>query len=106
LFFIAKKEAAAVAKVADAGSASGKKRVKRDKDAPKKPLSPFFCYQAIRRPLLIAEQPTLKNTEIIKVSTPKDLTTRQSDSLILVTSFSRVKSLLFSKILRSILCPF
>jgi len=65
LFFIAKKEGAAVAKVAEAGSASEKKRVKRDKDAPKKPLSPFFCYQAIRRPLLIAEQPTLKNTEII-----------------------------------------
>ena len=32
-----------------------KKRVKRDKDAPKKPMAPFFCYQAQRRPQLKAE---------------------------------------------------
>lgn len=44
-----------------------KKRVKRDKDAPKKPMAPFFCYQAKRRPQLKTEQPSLKNTEIIKV---------------------------------------
>lgn len=39
-----------------------KKRVKKDKDAPKKPMSPFFCYQNTRRPILKAEQPTLENT--------------------------------------------
>ena len=26
-----------------------KKRVKKDKDAPKKPMPPFFCYQKSRR---------------------------------------------------------
>lgn len=45
-----------------------KKRVKKDKDAPKKPMSPFFCYQHIRRPVLKAEQPALENTQLIKVS--------------------------------------
>lgn len=45
-----------------------KKRVKKDKDAPKKPMSPFFCYQSTRRPVLKAEQPTLENTKLIKVS--------------------------------------
>lgn len=39
-----------------------KKRVKKDKDAPKKPMSPFFCYQNTRRPILKAEQPALENT--------------------------------------------
>lgn len=62
-----KKNAAAVAESAD-DKGKGKKRVKRDKDAPKKPNAPFFCYQAKRRPQLKAEQPNLKNTEIIKVS--------------------------------------
>jgi len=46
-----------------------KKRVKKDKDAPKKPMSPFFCYQAFRRATLKQEQPTLNNTEIIKAMT-------------------------------------
>lgn len=68
---VAKKETAATAKAAKAAEAEKakvKKRVKRDKDAPKKPMSPFFCYQAVRRPQLKVEQPTLNNTEIIKVS--------------------------------------
>jgi len=56
------------AKVAAEDKSSVKKRVKRDKDAPKKPMSPFFCYQAVRRPQLKIEQPTLNNTGIIKVS--------------------------------------
>lgn len=47
---------------------ASKKRVKKDKDAPKKPMSPFFCYQSIRRPKLKAEQPQLENTQLIKVS--------------------------------------
>lgn len=54
------------AKAAAEDKSSVKKRVKRDKDAPKKPMSPFFCYQAVRRPQLKIEQPTLNNTGIIK----------------------------------------
>jgi len=45
-----------------------KKRVKKDKEAPKKPMSPFFCYQAMRRQKLKQEQPDLNNPNIIKVS--------------------------------------
>lgn len=63
----AKKEAPVTAKAAEAEKSKVKKRVKRDKEAPKKPMSPFFCYQAVRRPLLKLEQPTLNNTEFIKV---------------------------------------
>ena len=47
-----------------------KKRVKKDKDAPKKPMSPFFCYQAVRRQQIKVEQPAFNNTEIIKVTLP------------------------------------
>lgn len=47
-----------------------KKRVKKDKDAPKKPMPPFFCYQKSRRDQLKAENPTWDNTELIKVSRP------------------------------------
>ena len=45
-----------------------KKRVKKDKDAPKKPMPPFFCYQQARRAGLKTEKPTAGNTELIKVS--------------------------------------
>ena len=45
-----------------------KKRVKKDKDAPKKPMPPFFCYQKQRRDQLKAERPTADNTQLIKVS--------------------------------------
>jgi len=48
-----------------------KKRVKKDKDAPKKPMPPFFCYQAARREGLKKENPTAGNTELIKVSEAK-----------------------------------
>jgi len=55
--------------VQEAGKAHKKKqRNKKDKNAPKKPMSPFFCYQAVRRAPLKVEQPTLKNTDIIRVS--------------------------------------
>ena len=54
--------------VVESGKTKQKKRVKKDKNAPKKPMSPFFCYQAVRRATLKAEQPTLNNTDIIKVS--------------------------------------
>jgi hypothetical protein len=65
---LAKKDAAEIKTKSGDADKGTKKRVKRDKDAPKKPMSPFFCYQAVRRPQLKNEQPTLKNTEIIKVS--------------------------------------
>jgi hypothetical protein len=58
----------AEAAIVDSGKSKQKKRVKKDKNAPKKPMSPFFCYQAVRRAGLKAEQPTLNNTDIIKVS--------------------------------------
>ena len=61
--------------VVESGKTKQKKRVKKDKNAPKKPMSPFFCYQAVRRATLKAEQPTLNNTDIIKVS---KLTTNSS----------------------------
>jgi hypothetical protein len=61
VFIIGKAEAVKIEKP--------KKRVKKDKDAPKKPMSPFFCYQAERRQKLKGEQPDLNNPQIIKVST-------------------------------------
>ena len=45
-----------------------KKRVKKDKDAPKKPMPPFFCYQKSRRDNLKVEMPNADNTQLIKVS--------------------------------------
>jgi len=39
-----------------------RKRVKKDKDAPKKPMPPFFCYQKHRRANLMAENPSAGNT--------------------------------------------
>lgn len=45
-----------------------KKRVKKDKDAPKKPMPPFFCYQKGRRENLKTEKPSADNTQLIKVS--------------------------------------
>eukprot|EP00826_Nyctotherus_ovalis_P038279 TRINITY_DN3579_c0_g1_i15.p3 TRINITY_DN3579_c0_g1~~TRINITY_DN3579_c0_g1_i15.p3 ORF type:complete len:143 (+),score=75.30 TRINITY_DN3579_c0_g1_i15:128-556(+) len=37
----------------------------RDKNAPKRPMSAFFCYLKMRRATLKDEQPKLSNTEII-----------------------------------------
>ena len=45
-----------------------KRRVKKDKDAPKKPMPPFFCYQKNRRDNLKNENPTWDNNMLIKVS--------------------------------------
>ena len=45
-----------------------KKRAKKDPNAPKKPMPPFFCYQRQRRPTLITEQPGFDNKLLIKVS--------------------------------------
>ena len=45
-----------------------KRRVKKDKDAPKKPMPPFFCYQKNRRDNLKNENPTWDNNQLIKVS--------------------------------------
>ena len=67
-FLLDKTQTATNAAAKDNAKAQLKKRVKKDKDAPKKPMSPFFCYQAVRRATLKTEQPTLNNTETIKVS--------------------------------------
>ena len=48
-----------------------KKRVKKDKAAPKKPMPPFFCYQKARRDTLKTENPKAENPALIKVSTPR-----------------------------------
>jgi hypothetical protein len=44
-----------------------KHRKHKDKDAPKRPMSAFFCYQKARREALKKEQPKLSNTEIVSV---------------------------------------
>ena len=43
----------------------GKKE--KDKDAPKKPISAFFCYQKTRREALKKEQPALDNKQVVSV---------------------------------------
>ena len=43
------------------------KRQKKPKDAPKKPMSAFFCYQQARRDPLKREAPELNHKDIIKV---------------------------------------
>lgn len=60
--------AAPVKKVEPKVAEKPKRRVKKDKDAPKKPMPPFFCYQKHRRNLIKAEHPTWENTLLIKVS--------------------------------------
>jgi hypothetical protein len=42
-----------------------KQRRHKDKNAPKRPLSAFFCYLKSRRDVLKKEQSSLSNTEII-----------------------------------------
>lgn len=46
------------------------KRAKKDKDAPKRALTAFFCYLKARRESLKKEQPKLSNTEIVSVCFP------------------------------------
>ncbi len=43
------------------------KRKQKDKNAPKKPMSAFFCYQQARREPLKKEAPELDHRDIIKV---------------------------------------
>ena len=42
-----------------------KRRTKKDKNAPKKALSPFFCFLKVRRETLTKENPELSNKEKI-----------------------------------------
>jgi hypothetical protein len=44
------------------------KRKQKDKNAPKKPMSAFFCYQQTRREPLKKEAPELDHRDIIKVT--------------------------------------
>lgn len=44
------------------------KRQKKDKNAPKKPMSAFFCYQQTRRQSLKEEAPELNHKDIIRVN--------------------------------------
>lgn len=39
----------------------------KDKSAPKKPISAFFCYQKTRREAIKKENPKLNNKEIVSV---------------------------------------
>ena len=43
-----------------------KKKAKKDKDAPKRPLSAYFFYIQERRETLKKEKPNLENKELIK----------------------------------------
>ena len=45
----------------------GKKKAKKDKDAPKRPISAYFFYNQERREQLKKEKPELDNKELIKV---------------------------------------
>ena len=45
---------------------SSKKKAKKDKDAPKRPLSAYFFYIQERREALKKEKPNLENKELIK----------------------------------------
>lgn len=45
-----------------------KPRKQKDKDAPKKPISAFFCYQKLRRQALKNESSLLNNKELVAVS--------------------------------------
>lgn len=46
-----------------------KHRKPKDKDAPKRPMSAFFCYLKARRDALKKEQPALSNTQIVSKMT-------------------------------------
>ena len=43
------------------------RKEKKDKNAPKRPMSAFFCYQKVRRPMLAKENPKLGNKQIVSV---------------------------------------
>ena len=52
--------------VVKAEQKQGKAKKTKDENAPKRPLSPFFNYQAAVRPTLKASNPGLSNTELVK----------------------------------------
>ncbi len=45
----------------------GKGKKEKDKNAPKKPISAFFCYQKTRREGLKKEDPKLDNKQLVAV---------------------------------------
>ena len=49
-----------------------KQKRKKQADAPKKPMSAFFCFQMARRAGLKEEAPELNHKDIIKVSMSKE----------------------------------
>lgn len=54
-------------------TAVGKKGKKeKDKDAPKKPMGAFFCYQKTRREVLMKENPKLDNKQVVAVRPSHD----------------------------------
>lgn len=75
-----KKSKAVKRKVVKVRKDKKQKKIK-DKNAPKRALSAFFCYLKSRRNDLKKEQPSLSNTEIIsKMSAEwKSLTTKEKD---------------------------
>ena len=44
-----------------------KQKKEKDKNAPKKPISAFFCYQKFRREALKKENPKLNNKDLVSV---------------------------------------
>jgi len=46
---------------------ASKKRSKKDKNAPKRPISAYFFYNQERRESLKKEKPTLNNKDLIRV---------------------------------------
>ena len=63
-----KKGKAAAAAPAVAAAPEKKQKRKKQADAPKKPMSAFFCFQMARRAGLKGEAPELNHKDIIKVS--------------------------------------
>ena len=63
-----KKGKAAAAAPAVAAAPEKKQKRKKQADAPKNPMSAFFCFQMARRAGLKGEAPELNHKDIIKVS--------------------------------------
>lgn len=59
-----------MAAVAAPAGKNKKEKRKKDPNAPKKPMSAFFCFQMARRQGLKGEAPGLNHKDIIKVSRP------------------------------------
>ena len=56
------------AKAPKAQKATKKEKKVKDKNAPKRAMGAFFCYQKVRREQFIKEHPGLSNKEVISVS--------------------------------------